>query len=54
MHGSADHRTATAMSLAVGFALADLLATRVAPPEPLHPQPLQPLDLFRHRAGGIP
>jgi EmrB/QacA subfamily drug resistance transporter len=54
--GSAAHRTATAMFITAGFALAGLLATRVIPPGPPHPdapQP-QPHHLFRHHAGGIP
>ena len=39
---------------AVGFALADLLATRVVPPGPSHPHMPQPHHLFRHHADGIP
>jgi EmrB/QacA subfamily drug resistance transporter len=53
-HGSNGHRTATAMFVAVGFALAGLLATRVVPPGPAHPHTPQPQHLFRHHAGGIP
>jgi EmrB/QacA subfamily drug resistance transporter len=55
-HGSEGHRTATAMFVVVGFALAGLLATRVVPPGPPHahgPAP-QPEHLFRQHAGGIP
>jgi EmrB/QacA subfamily drug resistance transporter len=56
MTGSASHRTTTAMFITAGFALAGLLATRVIPPEPPHPDapPPQPHHLFRHHAGGIP
>jgi EmrB/QacA subfamily drug resistance transporter len=53
-HGDAAHRTAEAMLVAAGFALAGLLATRVVPPGPSHPDPPQPHHLFRHHAGGIP
>jgi EmrB/QacA subfamily drug resistance transporter len=54
--GSASHRTATAMFITAGFALAGLLATRVIPPAPPHTDapPPQPHHLFRHHAGGIP
>jgi hypothetical protein len=52
-HGSAGQRTAAAMSVAAGFALAGLLATRVVPPGPPHPHTPQPQHLFRHQAGGI-
>jgi EmrB/QacA subfamily drug resistance transporter len=54
--GSASHRTATAMFITAGFALAGLLATRVIPPAPPYPDasPPQPHYLFRHHAGGIP
>ena len=54
--GSASHRTTTAMFITAGFALAGLLATRVIPPAPPHPDapPPQPHHLFRHHAGGIP
>jgi hypothetical protein len=53
-HGNAGQHTAvgTAMFVAAGFALAGLLATRVVPPGPPHPQP--PQHLFRPHAGGIP
>ena len=37
VHGSTGHRTAVAMFVAAGFALAGLLATRVVPPGPPHP-----------------
>ncbi len=53
-HGSAGHRTATAMFVAVAFALAGLLATRVVPPGEPHPHAPRPEYLFRHHAGGIP
>ena len=53
-HGSVGQRTAEAMSVAAGFALAGLLATRVVPPGPPHPHVPQPHHLFRHHAGGIP
>jgi len=60
VHGAAYHRTAVAMFIAAGFALAGLLATMVMPPalpraaEP-RPQPEpEPHHLFRHSAGGIP
>ena len=53
-HGSVGHRTATAMWVAAGFALAGLLATRVVPPGPPHPHTPQQHHLFRHQAGGIP
>jgi EmrB/QacA subfamily drug resistance transporter len=53
-HGSAGQRTAEAMFVAAGFALAGLLATRVVPPGPPHPHPPQPHHLFGHHAGGIP
>jgi EmrB/QacA subfamily drug resistance transporter len=52
--GSYAHRTATAMFIDAGFALAGLLATRVIPAAPAHlPEP-EPHHLFRHHAGGIP
>jgi EmrB/QacA subfamily drug resistance transporter len=54
MTGSSGHRTATAMFIAAGFALAGLLATRVLPPAPPHlPEP-EAHHLFHHHAGGIP
>jgi len=53
-HGSAGQRTAEAMFVAAGFALAGLLATRVVPPGPPHPHTPPPHHLFRHHAGGIP
>ena len=53
-HGSFGHRIATGMFVAVGFALAGLLATRVVPPGPQHSRLPHPQDLFRHHAGGIP
>ena len=54
IHGSDSHRTAAAMLVTAGFALAGLLATRVVPPGPPHPRDPQPHHLFRHHAGGIP
>ena len=54
VHGTAGHRTGAAMFVAAGFALAGLLATRVVPPGPPHPQMPQPQHLFRLHAGGIP
>jgi EmrB/QacA subfamily drug resistance transporter len=53
-HGSDSHRTAVTMLVTAGFALAGLLATRVVPPAPPHPDQPEPHHLFRHRAGGIP
>ena len=53
-HGSTSQRTAEAMFVAAGFALAGLLATRVVPPGPPHHRTPQPHHLFRHHAGGIP
>jgi EmrB/QacA subfamily drug resistance transporter len=53
-HGGAGYRTAVAMFVAAGFAMAGLLATRVVPPGPPHPQKPAPEHLFRHLAGGIP
>ena len=52
--GSIAHRTVVAMFVTAGFALAGLLATRVVPPGPPHPQTPQPHHLFRHHAGGLP
>jgi len=54
VHGIIGQRTEVAMFVAAGFALAGLLAARVVPPGPPHPQAPQPQDLFRHRCGGIP
>jgi EmrB/QacA subfamily drug resistance transporter len=54
VHGGNSHRTGVAMFVAAGFALAGLLATRVVPGGPPHPQAPQPEHLFRHQAGGIP
>jgi hypothetical protein len=54
LHGDIAHRTAVAMFVAAGFALAGLLATRVVPPGPPLPQVPEPQYLFRHRAGGMP
>jgi hypothetical protein len=54
VHGGTSHRTGVAMFVAAGFALAGLLATRVVPPGPPHPQTPQPQHLLRHHAGGIP
>jgi EmrB/QacA subfamily drug resistance transporter len=54
VHGGPGHRTGVAMFVAAGFALAGLLATRVVPPGPPHPQTPQPHHLFRHHCGGIP
>ncbi len=53
-HGSFGHRTGTAMFVAVGFALAGLLATRVVPAGPQGSHLPHPRDLFHHHAGGIP
>jgi EmrB/QacA subfamily drug resistance transporter len=53
-HGSATRRTTEAMFVAAGFALAGLLATRVVPPGPPHPQAPQAHHLFRQHSGGIP
>ena len=53
VHGSTGHRTEVAMFVAAGFALADLLATRVVPPGPPLPQAPQPHHLFRQHAGGL-
>jgi hypothetical protein len=53
-HGTEGRRTAQAMFVAAGFALAGLLATRVVPPGPPHPHVPQPQHLFRQHAGGIP
>ena len=54
VHGTTGHRTAVAMFVAAGFALAGLLATRVIPPGPPHPHAPQPHHLFHRHAGGIP
>jgi EmrB/QacA subfamily drug resistance transporter len=54
MAGSITHRTAEAMFIPAGFALAGLLATRVVPAGPPLPQAPQPHHLFRHHAGGLP
>jgi hypothetical protein len=56
VHGTNQHRTAVAVFITAGFALAGLLATRVMPPAPHAdtPHPQQPHHLFRHHAGGIP
>ena len=54
VHGGTSHRTGVAMFVAAGFALAGLLATRIVPPGPPHPQTPRPQHLFRHHAGGIP
>ena len=54
VHGGPGHRTGVAMFVAAGFALAGLLATRIVPPGPPHPQTPQPHHLFRHHCGGIP
>jgi hypothetical protein len=54
VHGGTSHRTGVAMFVSAGFALAGLLATRVVPSGPPHPQAPQPQHLFRHQAGGIP
>ena len=53
VHGGTSHRTGVAVFVAAGFALAGLLATRVVPAGPPHPQAPQPQHLFRHHAGGI-
>ena len=53
--GSVGHRTAVAMFVDAGFALAGLLATLVVPPGPPRSPAPQPHHLFRHpHAGGIP
>ena len=52
--GSFTHRTVVAMFVTAGFALAGLLATRVVPPGPPHPDRPEPQQLFRHHAGGLP
>jgi MFS family permease len=54
LHGSSSHRTAVAMLVAAGFALAGLLTTRVVPSGPGQPL-LSRLEhpFFRH-AGGLP
>jgi MFS family permease len=52
-HGSTAHRIGSAMFVAAGFALAGLLATRVVPAGPPHPQAPEPQHLFRHHAGGV-
>jgi EmrB/QacA subfamily drug resistance transporter len=54
VHGVITHRIDVAAFVAAGFALAGLLATRVLPPGPPHPQAPEPQQLFRHQAGGIP
>jgi len=54
IHGTFGHRTAVAMLVTAGFAVAGLLATRVVPPGPPHPRQPQPHHLFRHHAGGVP
>jgi EmrB/QacA subfamily drug resistance transporter len=53
-HGSTSHRTAVAMFVAAGFALAGLLAAYVVPSGPPHPRQPQPHHLFHRHAGGIP
>jgi EmrB/QacA subfamily drug resistance transporter len=54
VHGTWAHRTGEAMFVVAGFALVGLLATRVVPPGPPHPQAPQPQHLFRQHSGGIP
>jgi MFS family permease len=54
MADSITHRTAVAMFVPAGFALAGLLATRVVPAGPPLSQTPQPHHLFRHHAGGLP
>jgi EmrB/QacA subfamily drug resistance transporter len=54
VHGAISHRIDVAAFVAAGFALAGLLATRVVPAGPPHPQAPEPQHLFRHQAGGIP
>jgi len=54
VHGGISHRVDVAAFVAAGFALAGLLATRVVPAGPPHPQAPEPQHLFRHQAGGIP
>jgi EmrB/QacA subfamily drug resistance transporter len=53
-HGSWGHRTAEAMLIAAGFALAGLLATRIVPAGPPRAPAPTPHHLLRHQAGGIP
>jgi Na+/melibiose symporter-like transporter len=53
VHGGTTHRIGVAAFVAAGFALAGLLATRVVPAGPPHPQAPQPQHLFRHHAGGF-
>jgi hypothetical protein len=52
-HGSWGHRTAEAMLIAAGFALAGLIATRVVPAGPPRDPAPPAHHLFRHQAGGI-
>jgi hypothetical protein len=52
--GSVGHRTAVAMLVDAGFALAGLLAALVVPPGPPRSPAPQPHHLFRHHAGGNP
>jgi EmrB/QacA subfamily drug resistance transporter len=52
--GSTAHRTAVAMFVDAGFALAGLLATLVVPPGPPRSPAPQPHHLFHRHAGGIP
>lgn len=54
MRGTATQRTAEAMFVAAGFALAGLLATQVVPSGAEHPQAPQPHHLFHRQGGGIP
>jgi EmrB/QacA subfamily drug resistance transporter len=52
--GSTAHRTAVAMFVDAGFALAGLLATLVVPPGPPRSPAPQPHHLFHRHAGGMP
>jgi EmrB/QacA subfamily drug resistance transporter len=52
--GSVGHRTAVAMFVDAGFALAGLLASLVVPPGPPRSPTPRPHHLFHHHAGGIP
>jgi len=54
LHGSFGHRTAVAMLVTAGFALAGLLATLIIPPGPPHPYRPQQHHLFHRHAGGVP
>ena len=53
-HGSSGHRTGVATFVAAGFALLGLLATRIVPRGPTHPDKPLSRRLFHRLAGGIP